>query len=330
MRLSRVVLTLLFAAVLLAAGSAGAGDPVQLAENSGKKLDDATVERLLRLQDEQEVAVRLVLLPTSVEDKKGRIVTGLKAADFTLMDESIPQQIKYFSVESNEPITIAFVLDVSGSMRQSGKLESAKEAIRFFVDQLRPQDRFALICFADEQVSWVTEFTSDRDRFLERLMVQEGYGQTALNDAVAAIPQLVDERAAGRKAIVLITDGVDNASRLTVEQSVVTARKVEVPIFTVGFSTLPWEDRKKSKEMGFNMAVLQLFADETGGGLFVVQDPDEMKEAVSRISTELRHQYLIGYSPGLARWDGRFRAVQLLARNGRYVVRTRKGYYANP
>ena len=330
MRLSRVVLTLLFAAVLLAAGSAGAGDPVQLAENSGKKLDDATVERLLRLQDEQEVAVRLVLLPTSVEDKKGRIVTGLKAADFTLMDESIPQQIKYFSVESNEPITIAFVLDVSGSMRQSGKLESAKEAIRFFVDQLRPQDRFALICFADEQVSWVTEFTSDRDRFLERLMVQEGYGQTALNDAVAAIPQLVDERAAGRKAIVLITDGVDNASRLTVEQSVVTARKVEVPIFTVGFSTLPWEDRKKSKEMGFNMAVLQLFADETGGGLFVVQDPDEMKEAVSRISTELRHQYLIGYSPGLARWDGRFRAVQLVARNGRYVVRTRKGYYANP
>jgi Ca-activated chloride channel family protein len=308
MRLSRVVLTLLFAAVLVAAGSAGAGDPVKLAENSGKKLDDATVERLLRLQDEQEVAVRLVLLPTSVEDKKGRIVTGLKATDFTLMDESIPQQIKYFSVESNEPITIAFVLDVSGSMRQSGKLESAKEAIRFFVDQLRPQDRFALICFADEQVSWVTEFTSDRDRFLERLMVQEGYGQTALNDAVAAIPQLVDERAGGRKAIVLITDGVDNASRLTVEQSVVMARKVEVPIFTVGFSTLPWEDRKKAKELGFNMAVLQLFADETGGALFVVQDPDEMKEAVSRISTELRHQYLIGYSPGLEHWDGRFRA----------------------
>ena len=121
-----------------------------------------------------------------------------------------------------------------------------------------------------------------------------------------------------------------NQSAEGLEEIIVTARKVEVPIFTVGFSTLPWEDRKKSKEMGFNMAVLQLFADETGGGLFVVQDPDEMKEAVSRISTELRHQYLIGYSPGLARWDGRFRAVQLLARNGRYVVRTRKGYYANP
>jgi len=330
MRLNRVVLTLLLLVPVTSGLPTGAGDPGDLAENTGQKLDNATVERLLKLQDEQEVAVRLVLLPTSVEDKKGRVVTGLKAGDFTLTDERVPQQIKYFSVESDEPVTIAFVLDVSGSMRQSGKLEAAKEAVRFFVDQLRPQDRFALICFADDQVSWVTQFTSDRERFIERLMVQEGYGQTALNDAVAAIPKLVDESTTGRKAIVLITDGVDNASRVTVEQAVVTARKVEVPIFTVGFSTLPWEDRKKAKDLGFNMAVLQLFADQTGGAMFVVQDPDEMKEAVSRISTELRHQYLIGYSPGLARWDGRFRAVQLLARNGRYVVRTRKGYYANP
>jgi Ca-activated chloride channel family protein len=332
MGLNRVVLTLACAAALAGGPSTQAVEPGAIAVVSGgeRKLDNATVERLLRLQDEQEIAVRLVLLPASVEDKKGRIVTGLSAGDFRLTDERVPQQIKYFSVESDEPVSIAFVLDVSGSMRQSGKIEAAKEAVRFFVDQLRPQDRFALICFADEQVSWVTEFTSDRERFLERLMVQEGYGQTALNDAVAAIPKLVDDSTKGRKAIVLITDGVDNASKLTVEQSVATARKVEVPIFTVGFSTLPWEDRRKAKDLGFNMSVLQLFADETGGALFVVQDPDEMKEAVAHISTELRHQYLIGYSPGLDRWDGRFRSVQLLARNGRYVVRTRKGYYAKP
>ncbi len=332
MGLNHVVLTLACAAALSGRVPIRAVEPAAIAVVSGgeRKLDNATVERLLRLQDEQEIAVRLVLLPASVEDKKGRIVTGLSAGDFRLTDERVPQQIKYFSVESDEPVSIAFVLDVSGSMRQSGKIEAAKEAVRFFVDQLRPQDRFALICFADEQVSWVTEFTSDRQRFLERLMVQEGYGQTALNDAVAAIPKLVDDSTKGRKAIVLITDGVDNASKLTVEQSVATARKVEVPIFTVGFSTLPWENRKKVKDLGFNMAVLQLFANETGGALFVVQDPDEMKEAVARISTELRHQYLIGYSPGLDRWDGRFRSVQLLARNGRYVVRTRKGYYANP
>ena len=161
-------------------------------------------------------------------------------------------------------------------------------------------------------------------------MVQEGYGQTALNDAMAAIPKLVDESTAGKKAIILITDGVDNASKLTMEQSVVTARKVEVPIYTVGFSTLPWESRKRVDDLGFNMAVLRLFAEETGGALFVVQDPDELKEAVARISTDLRHQYLIGYSPGIEHWDGGFRSIQLEARGGRYLVRTRKGYYANP
>jgi Ca-activated chloride channel family protein len=318
-------------AALILAGSMTTGSAEPGTSAGGQqKLDTATVERLLRIQDEQEVAVRLVLLPASVEDKQGRIVTGLTARDFALTDERVPQQIKYFSVENDEPVSIAFVLDVSGSMRQRGKIEAAKEAVRYFVDNLRPQDRFALICFADDQVSWVTKFTSDRERFVERLMVQEGYGQTALNDAVAAIPKLVDESTTGRKAIVLITDGVDNASKLTVEQAIVTARKVEVPIFTVGFSTLPWEDRKKAKDLGFNMAILQLFADETGGALFVVQDPDELKEAVARISTDLRHQYLIGYSPGLERWDGRFRSIQLQARNGRLMVRTRKGYYANP
>jgi len=342
MRLSRVVFSLciVLASVPGIARSADERDvavaavppPPAAAPLSGgeKKLDDATIERILKIQDQDEVAVRLVLLPASVEDRRGRIVTGLKAADFKLTDERVPQQIKYFSVENDEPVAIAFVLDVSGSMRLSGKLESAKEAIRFFVDQLRPQDRFALICFADEQVSWVTPFTSDRTRFLERLLVQEAYGQTALNDAVAATPQLVDENATGRKAIILITDGVDNASRLSVHEAITTARRVEVPIFTVGFSTLPWEDKKGRRDLGTNMAVLQLFAEQTGGDTFVVQDPDELKEAVDRISTSLRHQYLIGYSPGPQTWDGRFRSIQLQAGNGRYLVRTRKGYYANP
>ena len=301
-----------------------------VAASSEKKLDDATIERILKIQEEQEVAVRLVLLPASVEDKKGRFVPGLTAKDFKLLDERVPQEIKYFSVESDEPIAIAFLLDVSGSMRQSGKLDAAKEAIRHFVDELRPQDRFALICFADEQVSWVTEFTADRERFLERLLVQEGYGQTALHDAVAATPKLVDESVKGRKAIVLITDGVDNASRLTANEALQTARSIEVPIYTVGFSTLPWEDEKKAAQLGINMSVLRLFADETGGEIFVVRDPDEMKESVARISSEMRYQYLIGYNPGIANWDGKFRYVELVARNGRYAVRTRKGYYANP
>jgi VWFA-related protein len=335
--LTAIVAALIFASVGAAepdgtamAGASTAAATTPPAAGSGeRKLDDATIERLLKLQETEQVTVRLVLVPATVEDRKGRIVRGLSAEDFRLADNNVPQRIQYFSIEGAEPVAIAFLLDVSGSMRQIGKLEAAKEAIRYFVDALRPQDRFALIAFADEQVSWITEFTSDRQRFLDRLSVQEGYGQTALLDAVAATPKLVDESATGRKAIVLITDGVDNASRLTIEQAVSLARQVEVPIYTVGFSTLA-EVAQDKRQLAQGMSLLRKFSSETGGEFFMVRDPDDLKETVARINTELRYQYLIGYKPDLAAWDGRYRTIRLETRSSRYQVRTRAGYYARP
>ncbi len=281
------------------------------------------------IPDAEEVSVRLVMVSASVEDRQGRVVKGLKADDFKLLDERVPQKIEYFSVEGDEPVSIAFLLDVSGSMRQLGKLEAAKDAIRYFVLNLRPQDRFALVCFADEQVAWVTDFTADRDTFLERLNVQEGYGQTALRDAVAATPRLVDERTPGRKAIVLLTDGVDNASHLSLNEAVQLARRVEVPIYTVGFRTLSELDPPRGKGLE-GEAVLRRFSDETGGALFSVHDPDDLKEAIVRINVELRYQYLIGYQPTLREWDGRYRNIRLETKNNRFSVRSRKGYYATP
>ncbi len=274
--------------------------------------------------------VRLVLLPTKVEDKRGRIIQGLTASDFTLLEDFIPQRIQFVSLEADSPVSIAFLLDVSGSMRVSGKLEAAKEAIRYFVDNLRPQDKFALIAFADEQVAWITEFTSDKERFLDRLAVQTGYGQTALNDAVAAAPGLVQAGTDGRKAIVLITDGVDNASRTSLDRAIELARRASVPIYTVGFSSLPRELLPLQQELATNFSVLTRFSDETGGSLFAVHDPDELKEAVVRIDQELRLQYLIGYSPTRTVWNGAYRRIQLETRKGRYQVHTRNGYYATP
>lgn len=307
----------------------GASSVTAPAGGSGRVLDDATVERLLKLQEEEQVTVRSVLLPAAVEDAKGRIVRGLTADDFRVLENKVPQMIDFFSIEGNEPISIAFLLDVSGSMRNSGKLIAAKEAIRYFLDNLRPSDRFALVGFADEQVSWITEFTSDRDRFLERLDVQEGFGQTALHDAVAATPALVDRAVIGRKAILLITDGVDNASRLSEFEAIGIAREVEVPIYAVGFSALPSAIRDERAPSN-DERVLRRFAKETGGAAFVVNDPDELKEAVVRINGELRYQYLIGYRPSHDDWDGSFRQIRVQTRAGRYTVRTRTGYYANP
>ena len=324
-----VILSLAALLVLLvgtqAAVSAAGRDP---ASPSPSKIDDDRLERLLKLHHTQTEIVRLVLLPTSVTDHRGRVVRGLDRKDFRIYEDQIPQQIKFFSSEAREPISIAFLLDVSGSMRQLDKLGHAKEAIRYFVDQMQPEDTFALICFADQQVAWVTEFTRDRDRFVRRLDVQEGYGQTALNDAVAATPELVDEKARGRKAIVLITDGVDNSSHLSMWEAVKKARRVSVPIFTLGFMSVP--EHSLPKEAKTNLHVLEQVAVETGGRLYLLHGPVDLKESVVSLMSELRFQYVIGYYPSRSEQDGRFRRIRLEVSKSRLDVRTRRGYYATP
>lgn len=292
--------------------------------------EDDPLERRLRLhQVDQQEQVRLVLLPTVVTDRRGRVVRGLEADDFRLVEDLVPQEIRYFATEGSQPIQAAFLLDLSGSMRYDGKLEEAKQAIATFVEALDPGDRFGLICFADEQVRWITEFTGDRARFLRRLEVQEAYGQTALFDAVAATPSLVEAGTDGRKAIVLITDGNDNASRLTTFSAVRLARQVNVPIYTIGFSSLdPRVLPKGSVEKG--LRILKLFSKETGGSLHVVSGPEDLKEATRRIQEELRFQYLIGYRPTRRLWDGSYRKIELEASGNGRRVRTRSGYYATP
>lgn len=319
-------------AALLVAGAAWAEQPGEMSGAGAtgySTIDDARLERLVQLHYRQNEQVQLVLLPTSVTDRKGRVVRGLDRVDFKLYEDQVPQEIRYFSSEAREPISVAFMLDVSGSMRQLDKLWHAKEAIRFFVSQLQPNDAFGLICFADDQVVWVTEFTSDSELFLKRLAVQEGYGQTALNDAVAAAPGLVDETVGGRKAIILITDGVDNFSRLSFSESVELARRVNVPIFTLGFLSIPEERLPKDSEPT-NLKILDRVSDETGGRLFAVYDPDDLKEAVTFIQDELRFQYLIGYYPSRRNLDGDFRRIQLESDRSRLQIRTRTGYYAAP
>ncbi|HXV77125.1 MAG TPA: VWA domain-containing protein [Candidatus Polarisedimenticolaceae bacterium] len=316
---------LVLTAALAALAAADGPQPAEV----GSPSDDGRIERLRRLHYTESHQVSMVLLPTSVTDRRGRNVIDLTKEDFRLLEDKVPQNIRYFSSEAREPISVAFVLDVSGSMRQLGKMDHAKEAIRFFVDQLRYDDRFALICFADEQVDWVTEFTADRQRFMRRLSVQEGYGKTALNDAIAAAPSLVDDGIKGRKAIVLITDGVDNSSRIGIEQAVDIARRVSVPVYSIGFLSVA-ENMLPKDVAAMNLEVLRFVSAETGGKLFAVHDPDELKEAVTAVDRELRHQYLLGYYPPRDKRPGGYREIQVSTERKRLTVRTRKGYYATP
>jgi Ca-activated chloride channel family protein len=276
-----------------------------------------------------EVAtVRLVLLPTSVTTGRGKPVRGLEAGDFRLTDAGSPRDIAFLATEEDLPIAVAFLLDVSGSMGLGDRLDRAKGAIRAFVDELGPDDTFGLIGFADDQVTWITEFTSDRDRFLRRLDVQEGAGRTALYDALAASPGLVADEIEGRKAIVLITDGLDNASGLPMLKAVWIARQVRVPIYTLNF--LPMREKLLPRRVRDSVRLLDRFSTETGGSLFPVYASDELARAVARIQEELRFQYVLGFHPGAGEDDGRFRPIRLETWKKGLDVRTRRGYYAAP
>jgi Ca-activated chloride channel family protein len=313
----------LVAAVLLPGAAAAPPPP------AAREVDDERLSRLLALHHTEQEQVRLVLLPATVLGGKGRPIRDLEAAEFRLFEDHVPQEIRVFNAAEREPVSIAFLLDLSGSMRQPGRLDEAKAAIRFFAASVTAEDRLALIGFADRQVDWITDFTADRERFLARLDVQEGFGQTALYDAVAAAPRLVDDRTRGRKAIVLITDGVDNASHMDTFRALRLAREVSVPIYAIGFTSRPSELRAKGS-MQTVLRVLELFSAETGGAMFAVHEPAELALAVRRIAEELRYQYLIGYYPSRRLWDGTYREVRLETTRRGLDVRTRRGYYAHP
>jgi Ca-activated chloride channel family protein len=310
-------------ALLAAAITLSAGEGVRVGDSP------PDIEQLRKLHYSEQEEVRLVQVPAVVTNRRGKLVRGMNKDDFRLFEDYVPQTIRFLWTESDQPVSIAFLLDVSGSMRQAGKLDEAKEDIRVFATQLRPEDRVGLVCFADEQVAWITDFTSDRDLFVRRLDVQEGYGQTALYDALAAAPRLVDDQGLGIKAIVLLTDGIDTASTLSTFEALGLARSVNVPIYAVGFTTFAAQVLARGTTPREHRTV-EMFAEETGGRLFLVRDPDDLKEAVIGIQRELRFRYVIGYRPDRRVWDGTFRRIKLEAVENGLTVRARTGYYANP
>jgi Ca-activated chloride channel family protein len=249
--------------------------------------------------------------------------------DFTLVEEGVPQQIRVFATEDDAPISLAFLLDVSASMGLRAQLDEAKRAIAGFVEVLSPEDRFGLIGFADNQVTWITPFTEDRARFLRRLEVQSPGGRTALFNALARSPGMLGEEGRWRRAIVLFTDGFDNASTVPVLEAVWTARRVRVPVYTLSF--VPMRRSIAPRRVRDSLATLERVSEETGGRLYAIHDERDLDRAMAGIQAELRFQYVIGYYPGRPERGGDgFRRIDLATSRKRLKVRTRTGYYPAP
>ncbi len=308
---------------------AALGVALTLAAGNDRPPDDDANGGPRRIQASQHERVRLVLLPATVTDRHGRTVRGLERDDFTIYERDRRQVIDLFDVSASEPIAVAFLLDLSGSMRIGGRLDAAKTAIAAFVNSLREGDRVALIGFADEQVGWVTRFTEDRQVFLQRLGLQEGWGKTALHDAIAAAPELVDGQVVGRRALILITDGIDNHSELAIDAAIAVARRVDLPIYSLGFLDLPLNEVPDGSSSTL-FDVLRRVSTETGGQLFALESPESTGPALGTIEEALRGQYLLGYYATAPHGDSTFHPTRVAVRGRGLEVRSRSGWTAQP
>lgn len=268
----------------------------------------------------QEMSVSIVNLYASVRDKKGRPVYGLKQDDFSLSIDGIPQEISNFSADITEPVNIAFLLDVSGSMRYSNKFEIAKGVVRSVIERMGPDDQAALIIFADNEAQMLIDFTTDKQSILTRMDKLKAYGGTALRDAIAFCHRLLIE-SIGKKGVLLLSDGVDTRSSLTIEQAVEQAAKVELPIYTFELVRNKWV--KEGSERDEDDLALKTFAEDTGGLYFTIDQTsgEEIDKACAKIFEDLKYQYYIGYMPG-GNADS-YGKIELRVGDGNYRVRVR-------
>jgi len=281
---------------------------------------------------EYQVSVSAISIAVVVQGKDGRYINDLTQEDFTVYENEVKQTVSYFQHDFEAPVSLAILLDVSGSMGLQDKLKESREALRDFVDGLlRPQDEVSLLVFADGEVEVAAPFSTDKSGCLAELAKAEAYGQTALNDAVAVSPEFANRGKNEKRAILLITDGIENDSQASVDQAVEIARRVDVPIFTIGYKIPLSEEflRKYKKTSALTSAgivsALERFSQATGGRLQVATDPRELAAAFREIKRELGHQYIIGYTSYKSP-KNEYRRIRVITTDKKHKVRTREGY----
>ena len=279
-----------------------------------------------------DVTVTAISIAVTVQDKGGKYINNLEAKDFAVYENTDKRAITYFNHNFMSPLSLTVLLDVSGSMGVLNKLEEVKVGIRDMITkELRPNDEVSLLIFADGQVEVAAPFSTDRTAFLSTLEKLQPFGQTALNDAVAVSPEFANRGHNEKRALLLVTDGVENDSRVTPEEAVEIARRVDIPIYTIGYK-IPLSDQllkmlKRGKAVTSEgiVATLDRFSRATGGKAVFVNEPSEMYQAMRELKQEQSHQYLIGYT-SYKDLSGAYRRIRVMVPGKSYKVRTREGY----
>jgi len=273
-------------------------------------------------QDDDVVRVNsdLVVLNITVTDKAGQYAKGLKLSDFKIYEDGVevrPTMISSFSLQES-PYAAVVLLDSSGSME--ARFSMARSAAIRFLDGLRPEDVAAVYKF-DSKVERVQEFSGGRDLAPVAYAIR-AKGMTTLNDAIVEAAKTFAERPEHRKAIVILSDGMDTFSKASGEKAVESALAVGANIYAVDMSVLDIEGTtRRQSALSFKG-----FAEKIGGRLIEPPGGTALRDAFTGIANELGQQYTISYRPVNTNRDGKWRKLEVKVSREDLVVRTRKGY----
>jgi Ca-activated chloride channel family protein len=272
----------------------------------------------------------LVVFSATAVDGKGRPVTDLEKKDFRIYEEGRRQPISRFYGGPELPARVLLLVDSSGSMDEQMKVTSVRFAAERILDALSEEDQVALAGF-DSRYFGVMAFTHDREAARRALATVERFGSTALHDALDKAARDIASHGEGRRAVVVITDGMDTASSKTPEEVLQRSRALDVPIYAIS-AVSPLDDpdssrylgRKNAGAAGSGAEALERYARLSGGASFRISSYAALRKAAARIAAELKHQYRLGYDPPAG--PARFRRVEVRSTRRGVTVRTRSGY----
>src|SRR5436190_17913550 len=273
--------------------------------------------------------VEVVTVNASVRDARGRVVRDLDKADFQVVDGGFSRPIRDFYA-GESPVSVAILLDISGSMGVGGNMDRAREAVRVVLDHLQSKGDEAALYTFDSKLQEVVSFTTELDRIRALSLAGRPWGMTSLYDAVAATAKSVAERENRHRAVLVITDGVDTGSRMKAPEVSGIASSIDVPVYLLAVANPLDPPGGEQSVVGAageqtDVATLSDLARWTGGDMRICSMPEHTLAAVDDLFGELRYQYLITFEPGLVPgWH----PLEIRTRKKNLVVHARGGYMA--
>ena len=353
--MARALISIFIAAVLL---TTAASDRAQQAASQAPPVQSPPAAQAPAQEPPQQAApappqqtpkitriVNLVDVLFTVLNRRNKLVPDLTKEDFQIFDEKLPQEIRYFSKQTDLPLRIGMLVDTSNSIRDRIKFEQ-DASINFLFSVLRRGRDEAFVMTFDDEPQVVQAFTSDAGLLRDQIMQTRAGGGTAIYDAIydACQNQLShpprppgDQPDIVRRVMILISDGDDNLSTHTRAEAIEMAQRTSVVIYTISTSTQwiqlsqtdPDKLANRKNHLTDGDKILQDLADETGGRAFYPYHVDDLDQSFQDIGDELRNQYSIAYSPTNYVVDGRYHRIRIeVPEHKGYQVRARRGYFA--